>query len=92
MNVDLEWLAFCGNRSRRRDLLEGQLMSLVLRTTTNYALRSNVCLDLKGCLMTQEAQDGNWFMWIMRTTSCLLVMIPGSKFFRLGVASLFLYR
>lgn len=30
--------------------------------------------------MTHEAQDGNWFMWIMRTTSCLLVMIPGSKF------------
>lgn len=55
-------------------------MSLVLRTMTNCALLSNVCLDLRGCLMIQEGRDGNWFMWIMRMMSCLLVMIRGSKF------------
>ena len=68
------------DRSRRQDLLGGLLMSLVLRTTTNCAPLSNACLDLKGCLMTREAQDGNWFMSIMRMTSCLLAMIHGSKF------------
>lgn len=81
-NVFLIWRKhgdMCGYRSRRQDPLGDLLMSQVLRTMTNCALLSNVCLDLKGCLMTQEAQDGNWYMWIMRTTSCLSVMIPGSK-------------
>lgn len=55
-------------------------MCRVLRTTMNSALQLNACLDLKGCLMTQEVLDGSWFMWIMRMMSYSLVMILGSKF------------